>query len=126
MIDHSRRQLRLVDWGLSEYYVPGTTYSVRVSSLNFKGPELLLGYTLYDPSLDMWCLGCVFAEMLFCKYPFFHGADLVTQVREIVSVLGTNGILEYIERYDLGGENLDHSMHSAIMGYVFLGCSQIS
>ncbi|KAG5440651.1 hypothetical protein PCK2_000239, partial [Pneumocystis canis] len=42
MIDHEKRQLRLIDWGLAEFYHPGTEYNVRVASRYFKGPELLL------------------------------------------------------------------------------------
>lgn len=32
MIDHSTRQLRLIDWGLAEFYHPGREYNVRVAS----------------------------------------------------------------------------------------------
>ena len=32
MIDHERRQLRLIDWGLAEFYHPGREYNVRVAS----------------------------------------------------------------------------------------------
>ncbi|GFH25220.1 CMGC kinase, CK2 family, partial [Haematococcus lacustris] len=42
MIDHAKRQLRLIDWGLAEFYFPGREYNVRVASRYFKGPELLV------------------------------------------------------------------------------------
>ncbi len=42
MIDHQKRQLRLIDWGLAEFYHPGQTYNVRVASRYYKGPELLV------------------------------------------------------------------------------------
>ena len=32
MIDHSQRKLRLIDWGLAEFFYPGTEYNVRVAS----------------------------------------------------------------------------------------------
>ena len=44
MIDHSKRQLRLIDWGLAEFYHPEREYNVRVASRYFKGPELLVDY----------------------------------------------------------------------------------
>lgn len=47
MIDHSKRQLRLIDWGLAEFYHPGTEYNVRVASRYFKGPELLVDFQEY-------------------------------------------------------------------------------
>jgi casein kinase II subunit alpha len=97
MIDHENRRLRLIDWGLAEFYHPGQVtptppptpplptipppdppptlqeYNVRVASRYFKGPELLVDYQMYDYSLDMWSLGCMLASMIFRKEPFFHG-----------------------------------------------------
>ena len=79
MIDHEKKQvrrimlrrpfkadeqLRLIDWGLAEFYHPGTEYNVRVASRYFKGPELLVDFQEYDYSLDMWSLGCMFASMV--------------------------------------------------------------
>lgn len=57
-------QLRLIDWGLAEFYHPGTEYNVRVASRYFKGPELLVDFQEYDYSLDMWSLGCMYASMV--------------------------------------------------------------
>ena len=37
MIDHEARKLRLIDWGLAEFYHPGQEYNVRVASRYFKG-----------------------------------------------------------------------------------------
>ena len=64
IIDHKKRELRLIDWGLAEFYVPGQEYNVRVASRYFKGPELLVDNLLYDYSLDIWSLGCMFAGMV--------------------------------------------------------------
>ncbi|KAF1793503.1 Protein kinase, ATP binding site [Phytophthora cactorum] len=75
MIDHEKRQLRLIDWGLAEFYHPGREYNVRVASRYFKGPELLVDMQEYDYSLDMWSLGCMFAAMIFRKEPFFHAGE---------------------------------------------------
>ena len=43
-------QLRLIDWGLAEFYHPGQEYNVRVASRYFKGPELLLDYQVITDS----------------------------------------------------------------------------
>ncbi|MBA0709582.1 hypothetical protein Golax_024609, partial [Gossypium laxum] len=37
-------------------------------------PELLLGATKYGPAVDMWSVGCIFAELLHGK-PIFPGKD---------------------------------------------------
>ncbi|RKP13876.1 hypothetical protein BJ684DRAFT_9448 [Piptocephalis cylindrospora] len=101
MIDHEKRQLRLIDWGLAEFYHPGTEYNVRVASRYFKGPELLLDFQEYDYSLDMWSLGCMFAGMIFRKDPFFHGQDNYDQLVRIARVLGTDALFQYVEKYEI-------------------------
>lgn len=101
MIDHQTRKLRLIDWGLAEFYHPCQEYNVRVASRYFKGPELLLDYQMYDYSLDMWSLGCMFASMIFRKEPFFHGHDNYDQLVRIAKVLGTEELFEYINKYQI-------------------------
>ena len=100
MIDHNRRKLRLIDWGLAEFYHPGQDYNVRVASRYFKGPELLVDLEDYDYSLDMWSLGCMFAGMIFRKEPFFHGNDNQDQLVKIAKVLGTDSLHAYLDKYD--------------------------
>mmetsp|Transcript_11633 Transcript_11633/g.16615 ORF Transcript_11633/g.16615 Transcript_11633/m.16615 type:complete len:379 (+) Transcript_11633:176-1312(+) len=101
MIDHEKRKLRLIDWGLAEFYHPGREYNVRVASRYFKGPELLVDMQEYDYSLDMWSLGSMFAGMIFRKEPFFHGQDNYDQLVKIAKVLGTDDLFAYIEKYSI-------------------------
>ncbi|CAN3372625.1 hypothetical protein DIURU_004881 [Diutina rugosa] len=101
MIDHKEKKLRLIDWGLAEYYHPGTEYNVRVASRYFKGPELLVNFRLYDYSLDLWSFGCMLASMVFMKEPFFHGKSNTDQLVQIVRVLGSNALNAYLEKYNL-------------------------
>jgi len=100
MIDHQQRKLRLIDWGLAEFYHPGQDYNVRVASRYFKGPELLVDYQFYDYSLDMWSLGCMLASMIFRKEPFFHGHDNYDQLVRIAKVLGTEDLYDYLDKYN--------------------------
>merc|ERR1712107_1003 len=101
MIDHENRRLRLIDWGLAEFYHPGQEYNVRVASRYFKGPELLVDYQMYVYSLDMWSLGCMLASMIFRKEPFFHGHDNYDQLVRIAKVLGTEELYEYLDKYQI-------------------------
>jgi len=101
MIDHEKKELRLIDWGLAEFYFPERDYNVRVASRYFKGPELLVDYQYYDYSLDIWSLGCMFAGMIFMKEPFFHGNDNYDQLEKIARVLGTSELFEYLEKYNV-------------------------
>jgi casein kinase II subunit alpha len=116
--DQCALQLRLIDWGLAEFYHPRTQYNVRVASRYFKGPELLVDFQEYDYSLDMWSFGCMFASMvrgplsgvlilpiyelqIFRKEPFFHGHDNYDQLVKITKVLGTDELYAYLEKYDI-------------------------
>jgi casein kinase II subunit alpha len=101
MIDHEKRHLRLIDWGLAAFYHLEREYNVRVASRYFKGPELLVDLQDYDYSLDLWSLGCMFAGMIFRKEPFFHGHDNYDQLVKIVKVLGTDELFDYLDKYNL-------------------------
>jgi len=101
MIDHSQRKLRLIDWGLAEFYHAGMEYNVRVASRTYKGPELLVNLQRYDYSLDMWSLGCMLAAMIFKKEPFFNGSDNQHQLEKIAKVLGTDGLFSYLTKYGI-------------------------
>lgn len=111
MIDHQKRQLRLIDWGLAEFYHPGREYNVRVASRYYKGPELLVDLMDYDYSLDLWSLGCMFAGMIFRKDPFFCGHDNYDQLVKIARVLGTEDLYSYLNKY---GIELDPQLEALI------------
>uniref|UniRef100_A0A5B6YLJ8 cyclin-dependent kinase n=1 Tax=Davidia involucrata TaxID=16924 RepID=A0A5B6YLJ8_DAVIN len=53
----------------------------------FRAPELLYGSTNYGPEIDLWSLGCIFAE-LFSLEPLFPGTSDIDQLGRIFSVLG--------------------------------------
>ena len=112
IINHQKKQLRLIDWGLAEFYLPEQDYNVRVASRYFKGPELLVDDIYYDYSLDIWSLGCMFAGMIFKKEPFFQGKDNYDQLVKIAKVLGTDDLYKYIEKYELTLDN----HYSGILG----------
>lgn len=101
MIDHENRKLRVIDWGLAEYYIPNKDYNVRVASRYYKGPELLVDDQLYHYSLDIWSLGCTFAAMMFQKEPFFKGCDNYDQLVKIAKVMGTDDLEAYVKKYKL-------------------------
>lgn len=101
VINPETKDLRLIDWGLADYYHEGQEYNVRVASRYYKGPELLVDDKKYHYSLDMWSLGCTFASMIFKVDTFFKGADNYDQLVKIAQVLGTDDLVEYIGKYSL-------------------------
>lgn len=101
MIDPVNKKLRLIDWGLAEFYHPGTDYNVRVASRHHKGPELLVNLQQYDYSLDLWGVGCMLAAIVFRKEPFFRGDSNNDQLVQIAKVLGTQELMDYLKKYNL-------------------------
>jgi casein kinase II subunit alpha len=115
VINHDARQLTLIDWGLAEFYLPGSKLNVRVASRHFKGPELLVDFQDYDYSLDIWSFGCVLAGMIFIVHPFFHGRDNVDQLTKIAKIVGSKAIWDYIHLYEI--KDIDQQTMRAIGEY---------
>lgn len=111
MIDHKNKRLRLIDWGLAEFYRTGIEYNVRVASRYYKGPELLTNMKDYDYSLDMWSFGCTFAGIVFRVHPLFQGKDNNDQLVKIVNVLGHDALDKYLAKYRL---TLDSTLQSMV------------
>jgi casein kinase II subunit alpha len=101
VIDHENKDLRLIDWGLADFYKPDTEYNVRVASRYYKGPELLVEDKKYNYSLDVWAVGCTLAGFLFKMDTFFKGSDNNDQLVKIVDVMGTAKLSDYMRRYKI-------------------------
>lgn len=91
LIDHQKRQLRLIDFGISRFHATGTNHS-DAGTLNFLAPEVLLGQRRYNLKADMWAVGVMFAGIIFQKPYFFKGHDYDSQLTEITKVLGMEGL----------------------------------
>jgi len=111
MIDRDQRKLRLIDFGLAEFYHPGNKYSIKVGTRYYKGPELLVGFQFYDYSLDVWSLGCMLAGMVFRHDYIFYGQDNTDQLVRIAWVLGIDGLFAYLDKY---GVQMDQDLESLI------------
>ena len=60
-----RGYIKLADFGLARAFgMPVRTYTHEVVTLWYRAPEILLGSKFYSTSVDVWSLGCVFAEMV--------------------------------------------------------------
>jgi len=62
-------------------------YTNRVVTLWYRAPELLLSDQHYTPAVDMWSVGCVFAELLNGR-PLFQGKNELEQWCRITEVCG--------------------------------------
>ncbi|XGW20815.1 hypothetical protein V3C99_004082 [Haemonchus contortus] len=81
--------LKLADFGLARAKsVPSRTYSHEVVTLWYRPPDVLLGSTEYSTSLDMWGVGCIFAELCTGQAIFPGTKDVMDQLDKIFSVRG--------------------------------------
>ncbi|XP_044504881.1 cyclin-dependent kinase C-2-like isoform X2 [Mangifera indica] len=81
--------LKLADFGLARSFSHehNANLTNRVITLWYRPPELLLGTTKYGPAVDMWSVGCIFAELLHGK-PIFPGKDEPEQLNKIFELCG--------------------------------------
>ncbi|CAH1640582.1 unnamed protein product [Spodoptera littoralis] len=81
--------LKLADFGLArEYGFPLQQYTPAVGTRWYRAPELLLLSPEYSTPVDMWSVGCIFAELINLK-ALFRGKSEVDQLNKIFMVLGT-------------------------------------
>ncbi|KAG0468910.1 hypothetical protein HPP92_018238 [Vanilla planifolia] len=82
--------LKLADFGLARSFSNDHTGNLtnRVITLWYRPPELLLGATKYGPAVDMWSVGCIFAELLHGK-PILPGKNEPEQLTKIFELCGT-------------------------------------
>lgn len=66
-----------VNGGLTEYVV--TRW--------YRAPEIMLACQEYTSAIDIWSVGCIFAELL-SRSPLFPGEDYIAQLRLICDKLG--------------------------------------
>jgi casein kinase II subunit alpha len=106
LYDRRRKKLRLIDWGLAEFYHPKQRYNIHVASRNFKPIELLVDYQCYDYGVDIWSFGVTMAGIIFMRMPFFRGNDDMDMISKIAAVLGKDALEAYMKKYGIPSEPL--------------------
>ncbi|XP_025105426.1 cyclin-dependent kinase-like 1 isoform X3 [Pomacea canaliculata] len=81
-------QVKLCDFGFARILTgPGDEYTDYVATRWYRAPELLVGDTQYGPPVDVWAIGCVFAEVLTGQ-ALWPGRSDVDQLYLIRKTLG--------------------------------------
>jgi len=82
-------ELKLADFGLARAFgIPVRSYTHEVVTLWYRAPDVLMGSRKYSTPVDIWSVGCIFAEMVNCR-PLFPGNADSDQLQRIFKVLGT-------------------------------------
>jgi serine/threonine protein kinase len=91
---NSNCEVKLCDFGLArgiDFEEDPTMSTNYVQTRWYRAPELLLNYKTVSKAIDMWSVGCVFAELLGSGI-LFKGSSPINQVEMILRVLGTQDI----------------------------------
>mmetsp|Transcript_35968 Transcript_35968/g.80065 ORF Transcript_35968/g.80065 Transcript_35968/m.80065 type:complete len:302 (-) Transcript_35968:441-1346(-) len=89
LIDRAHNNLKLADFGLARAFgIPIRAYTHEVVTLWYRAPEILLGTKTYSTPVDVWSIGCIFAEMVNHR-PLFPGDSEIDQLYKIFQVMGT-------------------------------------
>lgn len=81
--------LKICDFGLARTGSDkGQFMTEYVVTRWYRAPELLLSCDEYTSAIDMWSVGCIFAELLGRK-PLFPGKDYIHQLKLIISIIGS-------------------------------------
>jgi len=82
-------ELKIADFGLArEFSDPGYKMTCQVITRWYRPPELLFGSRYYSSSVDIWSIGCIFAELML-RTPYLPGSSDMDQLRTIFRALGT-------------------------------------
>ncbi|XP_013410282.1 cyclin-dependent kinase-like 4 isoform X2 [Lingula anatina] len=79
--------VKLCDFGFARLLRPGDEYTDYVATRWYRAPELLVGDTAYGPPVDVWAIGCVFAELITGQ-ALWPGRSDVDQLYLIRKTLG--------------------------------------
>jgi serine/threonine protein kinase len=83
-------QVKLIDFGLARAFnLPLKDYTHEVVTLWYRAPEVLLGEKTYTPSIDLWSIGTIMAEMSERARPLLPGDSEIDQLFRCFRLLGT-------------------------------------
>ena len=83
------KTLKLADFGLGRAFgIPVKKYTHEVVTLWYRAPDVLLGSINYGTGVDMWSVGCIFAELASGK-ALLSGKTEHDQLLAVVRFLGS-------------------------------------
>ncbi|XP_055836824.1 cyclin-dependent kinase 1 [Episyrphus balteatus] len=81
--------IKVADFGLGRSFgIPVRIYTHEIVTLWYRAPEVLLGSPRYSCPVDIWSIGCIFAEMSTRK-PLFQGDSEIDQLFRMFRILRT-------------------------------------
>ncbi len=82
--------MKIADFGLARLLIsPQKTLTHEVETLWYRAPEILLGEQKYTYAVDIWAVGCIFAELFITKPLFLGKGHEIEQIFKIFQIRGT-------------------------------------
>ncbi|CAB3983646.1 Serine threonine- kinase NLK [Paramuricea clavata] len=96
LLVNSNCLLKICDFGLARLEEPDESIMMtqEVVTQYYRAPELLAGANHYSSAVDIWSVGCIFAELMSRKILFQSGSP-VQQLNRIVDLLGTPSLQDF-------------------------------
>ena len=94
----SCNEFMIIDFGISDFYLPYRKFCNKIGTRNFKAPEQLLLLKGFDYKIDIWAAGLIFAEMFFQKYPFWKPEEDVVILENIYNMVGHQKFSNYLKK----------------------------
>lgn len=80
--------VKICDFGLARRFAdPPASMTPGVTTLWYRAPEVLLGATTYSTAVDMWSVGCIFAELVLGE-ALFSGKGEIDQIQRVFGLMG--------------------------------------
>lgn len=85
-------KIKITDFGLARIFqapLKSLSENGQVVTIWYRAPELLLGAKHYTTAIDIWAIGCIFAELIMLN-PLFPGSEKFEddQIKKIYEVHG--------------------------------------
>jgi len=106
--------LKICDFGLSREMKAGDCLTPGVVTLTYRAPEILVGCEKYTSAIDIWSVGCIFAELLLGE-PLFKGKSQIEQIDLIFRTMGWSDKIAEISNTDV------EDFYSIFAGLSFTG-----
>ncbi|KAH0791423.1 CMGC family protein kinase [Histomonas meleagridis] len=111
-IDLKRRTLKILDWGLAEFYVPGKRINPHAGTRAYLSPEQMIGYPYLDYAVDIWAAGLVFSIMLFNRIIIEPKKNAYEQLINMGCFIGGKKVVSLVADFELP---IDKRLYKALL-----------
>lgn len=88
LLINKKGELKLADFGLGRWInTHNRNLTQEVVTFPYRAPEITFGYKQYDEKIDIWSVGCIFAELLLGNV-LFTQKDNMEQMQFMYQLLG--------------------------------------